>query len=197
MLGRSRGYFERAERAYDRAVALIRELDQAFQSEAFREDPEARYDTRITLYQFDVILQALLLNMALCNGEFHPLEKRLILKITDYGDLMAYLRQETGGAIDLEWDRIARMDPEIREDLLARLPRILEGTCRSFVLPLARADGAETAVDFLQQLEGYLREIAVALGYVDGSREAREDDVFNELLGHLLVERWKTIKAEV
>lgn len=197
MFGRSRGYFERAEQAYDQAVVLIRELDQAFQSQAFREDPEARYDTQITLYQFDVILQALLLNMALCDGDFHRLEKRLILKITDYGDLLAYLRQETGGAVDLEWDGIARMAPETREELLTRLPRILEGTCRSFVLPLARADGAETAVDFLERLEGYLREIAAALGYVDGNREDRETDVFNQLLGHLLVERWKTIKAEV
>lgn len=197
MFGRSRGYFERAEQAYDQAVVLIRELDQAFQSQAFREDPEARYDTQITLYQFDVILQALLLNMALCDGDFHRLEKRLILKITDYGDLLAYLRQETGGVIDLEWDGIARMAPETREELLTRLPRILEGTCRSFVLPLARADGAETAVDFLERLEGYLREIAAALGYVDGNREDRETDVFNQLLGHLLVERWKTIKAEV
>lgn len=197
MLGRSQRYFEAAERAYDRAVALIRELDQAFQSEVFLEDPEARYDTQITLYQFDVILQALLLNMALCDGNFHRLEKRLILKITDYGDLLAYLRQETSGAIDLEWDGIARMDPETREVLLKRLPRILEGTCRSFVLPLARADGAETAVDFLQQLEGYLREIAAALGYVDGNRDDRETDVFNEQLDHLLVERWKSIKAEV
>ena len=60
-----RQYFTRAEQAYDRAVALIRSLDETFQSDAFRDDPGERYDSSVTLYQFDVILQAILLQMAL------------------------------------------------------------------------------------------------------------------------------------
>ena len=81
MMG-SRRYFERAEQAYDRAIHLIRTLDKSFQSAAFQDTPEERYDTRITLYQFDVILQAILLRMALTDGNFHRLERRLIDKIT-------------------------------------------------------------------------------------------------------------------
>ena len=77
-----RQYFTRAEQAYDRAVALIRSLDETFQSDAFRDDPGERYDSTVTLYQFDVILQAILLQMALSDGVFHRLERRLIDRIT-------------------------------------------------------------------------------------------------------------------
>ena len=55
LLGKSHHLFDRAEQAYDRAIHLIRTLDQSFQSAAFRNDPEERNDTRVTLYQFDVI----------------------------------------------------------------------------------------------------------------------------------------------
>ena len=72
-----RQYFTRAEQAYDRAVALIRSLDETFQSDAFRDDPGERYDSTVTLYQFDVILQAILLQMALSDGVFHRLARRL------------------------------------------------------------------------------------------------------------------------
>ena len=71
LLGKSHNLFDRAEQAYDRAIHLIRNLDESFQSAAFQNDPEERYDTRVTLYQFDVILQAILLRMALIDGNFH------------------------------------------------------------------------------------------------------------------------------
>lgn len=195
MMG-SKRYFDRAERAYGRAIQLIRALDEAFQSAAFQDAPEERYDTRVTLYQFDVILQAILLRMALTDGNFHRLERRLIDRITDYGDLMAYLRRETGGRLDLSWDKVDSLAPEVRDELLERLPEILERTCNSFVLPLARADGAVDSVDFLERLERELREIAESLSGVDGQSSDTERAAYSDMLEHLLTGRWQAIRAQ-
>lgn len=196
LLGKSHHLFDRAEQAYDRAIHLIRTLDQSFQSAAFRNDPEERYDTRVTLYQFDVILQAILLRMALIDGDFHRLERRLIDKITHYGDLLVYLRKETDGALDLSWDEIDDLSQEQREALMERLPDILDRTCNSFVLPLALVDGAVDSIDFLERLERELQDIALSLSDLDGRSVESEQQAYADMLEHLLTDRWKRIKAE-
>lgn len=196
LLGKSHHLFDRAEQAYDRAIHLIRNLDESFQSAAFQNDPEERYDTRVTLYQFDVILQAILLRMALIDGNFHRLERRLIDKITHYGDLLVYLRKETDGELALSWDKIDDLSEQDREQLMARLPEILDRTCNSFVLPLALVDGAVDSIDFLERLERELREIALSLSDVDGQSRQAEQQAYADMLEHLLTDRWQRIKEE-
>ena len=192
----SRQYFDRAERAYDRAVEMVRSLDELFQSDAFRDDPQERYDATVTLYQFDVILQAILLQMALSDGVFHRLERRLIDKITRYGDLLLYLRKATGGALALSWEKIDGLSADEKQALSQRLPEVLERTCNSFVHPLAVADGMVDSIDFLERLEGELREIALSLSNVDGVRRESEQAAYADMLEHLLTRRWKHMKAE-
>lgn len=189
-----RQYFTRAEQAYDRAVALIRSLDETFQSDAFRDDPGERYDSSVTLYQFDVILQAILLQMALSDGVFHRLERRLIDRITRYGDLLVYLRKATNGALALSWEKIDGLSAETKRELARCLPDILERTCNSFVHPLAVADGMVDSVDFLEKLENELQEIALSLSNIDGVRREAERSAYVEMLEHLLTRRWKQMK---
>lgn len=196
MLGKTHHLFDRAEQAYQRCIHLIRTLDQAFQSEAFRDDPEERYDTRITLRQFDVILQAILLNMALIDGDFHRLERRLIDKLTRYGDLLDRLRQETDGGLDLSWDKIQDLSPEERTQLLDRLPELLDQLCTSFVRTMAMVDGQVDSIDFLERLERELREIALSLSDVDGQSRPAELQAYTDMLDHLLTDRWKRIKED-
>lgn len=190
MLGRN-PHIDRAEAAYDRAIELIRSLDESFQTRAGE-----RYDTRVTLYQFDLILQAILLNMALTDGSFHRLERRLMMKITDYGDLMVYLRRE-GSFGDLSWDSVAALDGPEQQRLLEALPGLLERTCRSFVQPLALVDGAVDSVDFLENLEQELQTIAQCMSRVDGVERAEEGQAYTAMVEHLLTDRWKAIKADV
>lgn len=195
MLGRNHELFARAEGAYDRAIALIRSMDETFQRAAFREEGQARYDTRITLYQFDLILQAILLNMALIDGNFHRLERRLIQRITDYGDLTVYLRREGSFGPELSWDSLAALAAPEQRRLLEQLPDVLEQTCRSFVQPLALVDASERSVDFLEQLEGELGEIAGSLSDVDGVPRSEEMTAYVHMQEHLLTRRWREIKA--
>lgn len=196
MLGKN-PHIDRAEKAYDRAIHLIRSLDESFQKTAFQEEQSERYDTRVTLYQFDLILQAILLNMALIDGNFHRLERKLILKITDYGDLMSYLRREGSFGSELRWDSLAGLDADAQQRLVDRLPVILERTCNSFVQPLALVDGAVDSVDFLERLERELGEIAESMSQVDGVPRTEEQQAYASMLEHLLTDRWRKIKADV
>ena len=196
MLGKN-PHIDRAEKAYDRAIHLIRSLDESFQKTAFQEEQSERYDTRVTLYQFDLILQAILLNMALIDGSFHRLERKLILKITDYGDLMSYLRREGSFGSELRWDSLAGLDADAQQRLVDRLPVILERTCNSFVQPLALVDGAVDSVDFLERLERELGEIAESMSQVDGVPRTEEQQAYASMLEHLLTDRWRKIKADV
>ena len=199
ILGKTGVYFDRARRAYEQAEHLIKGLDEAFQNTAFQNDPEQRYDTRVTLYQFDVILQAILLAMALSDGRFHRQERKLILKLTKYGDLMDYLHKRDGARFSaLTWDSLTEAAPEQQRELTEHiLPEELDRVCNSFVRPLAMADGAVVSIDFLERLEGMLSEIADCMSHIDGTVRAEEADAFRASLEHLLSRRWQSIKDEV
>ena len=199
ILGKTGVYFDRAKRAYEQAEHLIKGLDEAFQNTAFQDDPEQRYDTRVTLYQFDVILQAILLSMALSDGRFHRQERKLILKLTKYGDLMDYLHKRDGARFNaLTWDSLTEAAPEQQRELTEHiLPEELDRVCNSFVRPLAMADGAVVSIDFLERLEGMLAEIADCMSHIDGTVRAEEAAAFRASLEHLLSRRWQSIKDEV
>jgi len=131
------------------------------------------------------------LQMALSDGVFHRMERRLIDRITRYGDLLVYLRKATDGALTLSWEKIDGLSAETKQELSQRLPGILERTCNSFVHPLAVADGMVDSVDFLEKLENELQEIALSLSNIDGVRRESERSAYLEMLEHLLTRRWK------
>lgn len=191
-MNKTRDYFERAGAAYDRAVELIRQLDGAYQARAFGGDPARRYDTKVTLHQFDVILQAILLQQSLADGRFDRLERRFVDRITDYGDLPEHLLGI--GGPDISWSRIAHLEPQLREELTRSLPQVLSDLCDSFVLPLAIVDRAVESIDFLGKLEGCITEIAGCLSFVDGQRETREATACAAAVVEMIEARWRSIK---
>ena len=58
---------DKAAEAYDHAEATIRAMDSVFQSVT-----GSSYDAELTLAQFDMILQGVLLTVALADGVFSP-----------------------------------------------------------------------------------------------------------------------------
>lgn len=190
-MGRAQELFDQATKAYDRSIDMIRRMDQVFQDAAFKHDPDKRYDTRITLAQFDMILQATLLSMALSDGNFDRLEQQFVDKITDYGDLLNYIRQDSKGQLDLTWSQVASLRPDTQAALVKALPAILDKLCDSFVKPLALVDKVVDQVDFLNQLEHNVAEICVCLSFVDGDSDNDEKNASVLMVTNLLSERWR------
>lgn len=190
-MGRAQELFDQATRAYQNSIDMIRKMDEAFQNAAFKNDPGKRYDTRITLAQFDMILQATLLSMALSDGNFDRLEQQFVDKITDYGDLLTYIKQDSQGRLDLTWSQVASLREDTQTSLVQALPAILDQLCDSFVKPLALVDKVVDDVDFLQQLERNIAEICVCLSFVDGSSDKVEAAACSEMVADLLGTRWR------
>lgn len=190
-MGRAQELFDQAAKSYDEAIQLLKAMDQTFQEVVFKNQPEKRYDTRITFAQFDMILQAVLLNMAVSDGEFDRLEQQFVDKITDYGDLLNYIKQDSKGQLDLTWSQVGNLSAATQHKLVDALPAILDNLCDSFVKPLAMVDKAVDSMDFLRKLEGCIANISVCLSFVDGSSDKSEANASCEMVTQLLEKRWR------
>lgn len=190
-MGRAQELFDQAVKSYDEAIQLLKAMDQTFQEVVFKNQPEKRYDTRITFAQFDMILQAVLLNMAVSDGEFDRLEQQFVDKITDYGDLLNYIKQDSKGQLDLTWSQVGNLSAATQHKLVDALPAILDNLCDSFVKPLAMVDKAVDSMDFLRKLEGCIANISVCFSFVDGSSDKSEANASCEMVTQLLEKRWR------
>ena len=74
---------DKAAEAYDHAESTIRAMDSVFQNVT-----GSRYDAELTLAQFDMILQGVLLTVALADGVFSPLEQDFVRQFAMHGDLL-------------------------------------------------------------------------------------------------------------
>lgn len=190
-MGRAQELFDKAVVSYDKCIKMIRVMDETFQGVAYKNDPSSRYDTRVTLAQFDMILQAVLVSMALSDGNFDRLEQQFVEKITDYGDLLTYIKKDSQGRVDLTWSQLASISPSAQKTLVDGLPTILDRLCDSFVKPLAIVDKAIDQVDFLDQLETEIATICVCLSYVDGDSDRNEANACAQMVAQLLSTRWR------
>ena len=179
--------FDRALEEYEQASDLIRGLD-----ERFRLSAGVRYDPEVTQRQFDIILQAILLQMSLADDRFDRLEQQFVDKLTRCGDLLGYLRASGEAAVPKHWKGIARMKPDDRDALLALLPRVLSRECDSFVKPLALADAADER-DFLAELVSCLRVITESLSFMDGSSTEDELRCGDRAIVDMIQQRWSDI----
>ena len=197
-MGRAQDLFDRASAKYDQAIKLIKEMDKIYQDAANKADPSRKgYDPKITLAQFDWILQAILLTESISDGDFDRLERQFVDKITDYGDLLTYIAKKTDGKLKLTWDSIARLDQDTQTKLVAILPSLMDETCDSFVQPLALVESALGQYDFLKALASIIGEIGAALASVDGTSEKREAEYCAVMANELLIERWNKLKQEM
>ena len=190
-MGRAQELFDQATGYYDHAVGLIRKMDELFQNAAFKNDPGRRYDPRLTLAQFDMILQASLLSVAVSDGRFDPLEQQFVDKITDYGDLLTYIKQDSQGRLDLTWSQVASLREETQASLVQALPAILDKLCDSFVRPLALVDQAVLRAQGLKQIIQDVARICACLSQVDGVNQERERAACIQMVNELLGKRWE------
>ena len=169
-MGRAQELFDQATGYYDHAIGLIRKMDELFQNAAFKNDPGRRYDPRLTLAQFDMILQASLLSVAVSDGRFDPLEQQFVDKITDYGDLPGYIRGETQGKLDLSWGEMAALSRDNQRLLVDQA--------------VLRAQG-------LKQIIQDVARICACLSQVDGVNQERERAACIQMVNELLGKRWE------
>ena len=126
---------DKAAEAYDHAESTIRAMDSVFQNVT-----GSSYDAELTLAQFDMILQGVLLSVALADGVFSPLEQDFVRQFAMHGDLLEYIRNDSNSSVELTWDLIAGLPEDVASGLVQILPKVLDDQCESFIYPLAAVD---------------------------------------------------------
>ena len=169
---------DKAARAYDHAEKTIMAMDTVFQNVS-----GADYDPDLTLAQFDMILQGVLLSVACADGVCDELEQDFIRQFAMHGDLLKYIQTDMGVDTEMTWDLIANLPEDLVNTLLEVLPQVLDDQCESFVYPLAAVDFSysqyggvmTTPGDFLKSIEADMIQIAGLLAFVD--HDGTDDEI--------------------
>ncbi|MBR4430420.1 MAG: hypothetical protein IKS75_03905 [Clostridiales bacterium] len=169
---------DKAAQAYDHAERTIMAMDTVFQNVS-----GADYDPALTLAQFDMILQGVLLSVACADGVFDELEQDFIRQFAMHGDLLKYIQTDMGVDTEMSWDLIANLPEDLVNTLLEVLPQVLDDQCESFIYPLAAVDFSysqyggvmTTPGDFLKSIEADMIQIAGLLAFVDS--EGTDDEI--------------------
>lgn len=169
---------DKAARAYDHAEKTIMAMDTVFQNVS-----GADYDPDLTLAQFDMILQGVLLSVACADGVFDELEQDFIRQFAMHGDLLKYIQTDMGVDTEMTWDLIANLPEGLVNTLLEVLPQVLDDQCESFIYPLAAVDFSysqyggvmTTPGDFLKSIEADMIQIAGLLAFVD--HDGTDDEI--------------------
>ena len=187
---------DKAAEAYDHAEATIRAMDKVFQNVT-----GSNYDAELTLAQFDMILQGVLLSVACADGVFDPIEQDFVRQFASHGDLLEYIRADSEGEIDLTWDLIASLPENLMATLLKVLPQVLDDQCESFVYPLAAVDFSysqyggvvTTPGDFLKSIEVDMIKIAGLLAFVDSEGTDNEINAAVSMIYELEGKHWRDL----
>lgn len=185
-----------AGQAYIHAEQTITAMDLVF-----RKLSGNMYDPALTLAQFDIILQGVLLSVACADGSFDPVEQDFIRMFAMHGDLLEYIRNDSNGEVDLVWEDIAGLPGDVSAQLIEVLPSILDEQCESFVLPLASVDFSYSQVgniettpgDFLKSIEGDMIKIAGMLALVDSEGTEEEVNAAVLMIYELEGKHWRDI----
>ena len=187
---------DKAAEAYDHAEATIRAMDKVFQNVT-----GSNYDAELTLAQFDMILQGVLLSVGCADGVFDPIEQDFVRQFASHGDLLEYIRSDSDGEIDLTWDLIASLPDDLIATLLKVLPQVLDDQCESFVYPLAAVDFSysqygdvvTTPGDFLKSIELDMIKIAGLLAFVDSEGTDNEINAAVSMIYELEGKHWRDL----
>ena len=187
---------DKAAEAYDHAGMTIRAMDGVFQNVT-----GSSYDAELTLAQFDMILQGVLLSVACADGIFDPVEQDFVRQFAMHGDLLEYIRRDSEGTIDLTWDIVGSLPEEASSALIRVLPQVLDDQCSSFVYPLAAVDFSysqyggvvTTPGDFLKSIEADMIKIAGLLAFVDSDGTDDEINAAVSMIYELEGKHWRDL----
>lgn len=164
--------FKLACEQYDIAKSLIKEMS------SFVQVVQKDFSYEKAMWQFDLILQSVLLRAAAEDGHFLDEEQQFIEKITDYADLMSFVARKYH--INITWNSFSDLSSEGRKDLSLKIFAELDDLVDNFVLPFALVD-AVLPKDYCEELTKAITMIAACLAGCDGD-DVDSSDFKNEMI---------------
>lgn len=172
--------FDRACEVYERAKSIIGDLTVA----AKEVSPD--FNGEIAMRQFDLIAQAIMLNIAVSDGKFNELERTFIENITEYSDILVVVNRELQKE-DPEWPEFKWTDiDQLRTDNKEKFAIICADTVRKyaeeFTFFFSAIDYVDDERDYYSELEECLFHLitfisAVDEGGFDAEKGATEENI--------------------
>ena len=172
--------YEQAIAAYEDSVNDLKNMGKVFQQ--FAAQKGVSYDPRVTLNQFDILLQYSMLQVALADGHLDAAEINFIKDIAQYSDFCFFLQEH--GFSNASWQAIYNT----RESKLNRILDDAEATIihlsQDFIDIFALCD-AVSGYDFLADLKENVITMIFATCKADGVAEKSEINSGCLILGAL------------
>ena len=185
----SQELFNYANNSYQNARGLVGKMSEV----VAHAHPE--FNTNAAYAKLDVIVQYMLLETALADGRFSPIEGEFIDKITDTFDVINLFRDIPQGR-NWHWFATNRSFSEIK-DTISRLRGMAQQHMMEFANLFAIVDAAYEDFDILGELLGYLGEIAGCFTRIDGSHEEREVNIAASVVKNYLAAPWISMMDNV
>ena len=180
--------FNAACAMYEDAKAIVKELSDYAKSVA----PDFSFE--VSMRQFDLMLQGILLRIAVEDGYYLEEERQFIQKITDYADIMSFYNNN---GVSVSWDMFDGMTDSDRKDLSLKMLVSLDGLIDNFVTPFAIIDKA-LPKDYCKELTSNVGGICMALAFCDA--DSKESEAFKAegtvavaLVEKMIVEKWENM----
>ena len=157
--------FTIAKAAYDDSIEDLRRMTKLFEMAL------ADYDGRVTLNQFDILLQYSLLQVALADGYLHVGECMFIKDLAQYSDFCIFLNQN--GFHNVTWADIYNTRESYLNRLLDDAKELIVDLSKDFITVFANVDSI-TEYDYLSDLKRNVTAMVLATCQADGKAEAIE-----------------------
>ena len=185
--------FKIACRMYDDSKEIIRELT------TYAKVASPNFSFEVAMKQYDLLLQGILLKVALEDGYFLEEERLFIEKLTDYCDIMSFLRSK--GVSSASWDLFDSGTNEDQKELSTKILAIVLEIASDFITPFAIVD-AVFPKDYCKELTDKMGMICLLLAGCDADSE--DSDAFNSegrmaaaLVQKFIIEEWHNIESKV
>ena len=174
--------FNIATENYQKARQLVGKMNEVVGAVRSDFNPKAGY------LKLDILVQYTLLEIALADGKFSPIEGEFIDKITDTFDVINLFDNVPKG-MNWKWFADNKGYNEIK-NTNGNLRKKAQEHRMDFARLIALVDAAYTDYDILGELLEYLGLIAGAFTRIDGSHDESEVKIASAVTEQYLVRPW-------
>ena len=174
--------FDFAETRYRHAVDLVTEMIQFVQNE------RQSFDTTYSYFQFDVIMQFILLKVALADGKFLEIEGAFIDQITDNYDILQLFDKHDDR---YNWSFAgANLTFEQVENIVNKVEKRATEHIYAFSDLFAEIDLLDSSKNYVKELFECIRDVATAFIKADGNATKKEIETTVNVVRECLTEPW-------
>ncbi len=161
------------------------------------------FSTDIALGQYDLILQACLLNAAVSDGEFLPEEKSFIIEIAKHADIVPLLNNalKSQRKEPIDWNTIDDLDKDSMKNLAMVAGVVVKSYAREFVEIFAVVDKVVEEKSYFDLIYKATGLILVCVMGIDGD-DLKGENALSEataglkMFNTLVKNRWEEILNE-